>query len=160
VATFFLLRFLYLLTWAGCSLSFLTSYSGDFLFFSAVLKLRSDVPPSSSPHIHFSLPFFLSSLSHHPRGRSYVVGYGVNPPLRAHHRAASCPTSGPCGWDNYNSPAPNPNILRGALVGGPPQPDDASYEDIRTNYQTNEVAIDYNAGFTGALAGLIQWLQC
>ena len=25
------------------------------------------------------------------KGRSYVQGFGVNPPLRSHHRAASCP---------------------------------------------------------------------
>jgi len=41
-----------------------------------------------------------------------------------------------------------------ALVGGPDQND--VYTDDRGNFQTNEVAIDYNAGFQSALAGLIQ----
>jgi len=40
-------------------------------------------------------------------------------------------------------------------VGGPPGTNDA-YEDTRSNFQTNEVAVDYNAGLAGAVAGLIQ----
>lgn len=67
----------------------------------------------------------------------------------------SCPNQpAPCGWNEYNSPNPNGQILNGALVGGPDIND--NYIDDRTNFQTNEVAIDYNAGFQSALAGLIQ----
>ncbi|KAJ7374676.1 hypothetical protein OS493_005018 [Desmophyllum pertusum] len=41
-------------------------------------------------------------------GRSFVVGFGTNPPERPHHRSSSCPLSpAPCGWNNYNSPDPN-----------------------------------------------------
>ena len=51
-------------------------------------------------------------------GRSFVVGYGVNPPQRPHHRASSCPDRpAPCGDDDYENPNPNPQILYGALVG-------------------------------------------
>jgi hypothetical protein len=42
--------------------------------------------------------------------------------------------------------------ITGALVGGPDQSD--NYPDIRNDYQRSEVALDYNAGFTGAAAGL------
>lgn len=88
-------------------------------------------------------------------GRSFVVGYGNNYPLKAHHRAASCPDMpATCDFSAFNSPLPNPQILSGAVVGGPPGPGD-NYVDDRTNYQTNEVAVDFNAGFTGALAGLL-----
>ena len=38
-------------------------------------------------------------------------------------------------------------------VGGPDAPDD-QYNDDRTNYVENEVAMDYNAGFQGLVAGL------
>ena len=42
--------------------------------------------------------------------------------------------------------------------------DDDSYVDVRTDYIKNEVAVDYNAGFTGALAALnanpFTWNQC
>jgi hypothetical protein len=89
-------------------------------------------------------------------GQSFVVGFGANYPKKAHHRAASCPNRpAPCTYDAaFSSPADNPQLLAGALVGGPPGPQD-EYEDDRSNYQTNEVAMDYNAGFTGALAGLL-----
>jgi hypothetical protein len=48
-------------------------------------------------------------------GRSYVVGFGVNPPQRPHHRSASCqnPAPAPCDWNDYNSPNPNGNVLNG-----------------------------------------------
>jgi endoglucanase len=42
-------------------------------------------------------------------GRSYMVGFGNNPPQQPHHRAASCPdVPQPCDWNNYNSNSPNP----------------------------------------------------
>ncbi|KAL4535098.1 hypothetical protein Ndes2526B_g06009 [Nannochloris sp. 'desiccata'] len=90
-------------------------------------------------------------------GRSFVVGYGTNPPVRPHHRAASCPspTSSTCDWNNYNSDGPNPQVIKGALVGGPGGPGD-EYIDSRQDYRSNEVAVDFNAGFTGALAGLLK----
>ncbi len=86
-------------------------------------------------------------LGDNPRRSSYVVGFGSNPPVRAHHRAAS-------GVSDVGDPAENRHILYGALVGGPSAPDDLAYIDDRGNYITNEVALDYNAGFTGALAAL------
>ncbi len=85
--------------------------------------------------------------------RSFVVGFGMNPPQRPHHRSSSCPNApAVCDWNNFNSPSPNPHILYGALVGGPGQ--DGSYVDNRGDYIKNEVACDYNAGFQSAVAGL------
>ncbi len=86
-------------------------------------------------------------LGENPNRRSYVVGFGNNPPINPHHRAAHGSTT-----NNINSPTNNKNVLFGALVGGPSDPNDNAYVDDRTNYVTNEVALDYNAGFTGALA--------
>lgn len=84
-------------------------------------------------------------------GRSFVVGYGTNPPARPHHRSSSCPPLGvQCTWDFYNNPGPNPHTLYGALVGGPGANDD--YTDDRNDYIKNEVATDYNAGFTGTVS--------
>ena len=120
-------------------------------------------------------------------GRSFVCGFGTNPPVRAHHRSrfviekvsSSCPSycftwtnqihlwqilvcifcisscpnrPSTCDWNTYNSPSPNGQILYGGLVGGPDSND--NYNDDRTNYVSNEVATDYNAGFQGAVAGL------
>lgn len=50
-------------------------------------------------------------------GRSFVVGYGKDPPERAHHRGASC-RPGDCSGAQLATPEPNPNIIKGALVGG------------------------------------------
>ncbi|CAL8072378.1 unnamed protein product [Orchesella dallaii] len=86
-------------------------------------------------------------------GRSFMCGFGNNPPQRPHHRASSCPNRpAPCDWQNYNSPDPNPQVLTGALVGGPNQQD--QYTDDRNDYVSNEIAIDYNAGFQGAVAAI------
>ncbi len=84
-------------------------------------------------------------LGENPRGSSYMVGFGENSPQNPHHRAAS-------GTTNIADPNPNRNILYGALVGGPTEANDFAYNDQRTDYTANEVALDYNAGLTGALA--------
>ncbi len=86
-------------------------------------------------------------LGDNPNHRSYVVGFGNNPPINPHHRGAHGSTT-----NNINDPVNNRHVLTGALVGGPSAPNDNAYTDDRTNYVTNEVALDYNAGFTGALA--------
>ena len=90
-------------------------------------------------------------LGDNPRQSSYVVGYGENSPQQPHHRAASG-----MSWDDFNSDQPNEHVLYGALVGGPAAADDFAYNDKRSDYISNEVAIDYNAGLTGALAFLNQ----
>ncbi len=78
-------------------------------------------------------------------GRSYVVGFGENPPEHPHHRTAQASYC-----DNMNTPSSHRHTLYGALVGGPDASD--GYTDEVSNYNTNEVACDYNAGFTGLLA--------
>eukprot|EP00877_Chromochloris_zofingiensis_P012439 jgi/Chrzof1/7449/Cz02g24130.t1 len=88
-------------------------------------------------------------------GRSFVVGYGINPPTHVHHRGASCPRyPQPCGKQYFNSGDPNQFVLYGALVGGPDAAD--VYNDIRADYTANEVAVDYNAAFTGLMAAMMQ----
>ncbi len=88
-------------------------------------------------------------LGANPANRSYMVGFGNNPPQNPHHRTAHG------SWtDNISEPTNQRHILYGALVGGPDQSD--SYTDSRSDYIKNEVATDYNAGFTGALARLVQ----
>ena len=86
-------------------------------------------------------------------GRSYVIGYGNNPPTKPHHRASSCPPVPQwCDANAAGSWDPNPWILYGALVGGPDEWD--NYVDDRNDYIANEVACDYNAGFQSAIAAL------
>ncbi|HZF90298.1 glycoside hydrolase family 9 protein [Streptomyces sp.] len=88
------------------------------------------------------------ALGDNPRKSSYVVGFGANPPTKPHHRTAHGSWS-----DQITNPADSRHVLYGALVGGPSAADDA-YTDDRQNYVNNEVATDYNAAFTGALARL------
>ncbi len=89
------------------------------------------------------------ALGQNPRNSSYVVGFGANSPRNVHHRTAHGSWS-----DNINDPVTSRHILYGALVGGPDTSD--NYTDNRQDFTKNEVATDYNAGFTGALARLYQ----
>lgn len=92
---------------------------------------------------------------------SYMVGFGANYPKRVHHRGSSLPslTSHPqaIGCDGgfqpfFYSLNPNPNILVGAIVGGPNQND--GYADDRTDYSHSEPTTYINAAIVGPLAYL------
>ncbi|KAK9805406.1 hypothetical protein WJX73_001936 [Symbiochloris irregularis] len=88
-------------------------------------------------------------------GRSFMVGYGTNPPLQSQNPAASCPgTDTNCNSPKatsavYASSLPNPNILYGALVAGPGEDD--SYTDVRSA-ANSAVNIEYSGGLSAALA--------
>jgi hypothetical protein len=89
------------------------------------------------------------ALGDNPQKRSFEIGFGTNPPTKPHHRSAHG------SWaDNMTVPAESRHILYGALVGGPGKDD--AYADSRQDYVVNEVACDYNAGFTGALARMVK----
>jgi len=90
-------------------------------------------------------------LGDNPAGVNYVVGAEANSPKAVHHRAASAV------FDPRLAMKPKDNIftLWGALAGGPGYNDE--YTDDRNNYQMNEVGLDYNAGFTMCLAGLVHF---
>ncbi len=88
------------------------------------------------------------ALGDNPHDRSFVVGFGDDPPQDPHHRTAHG------SWcDSISEPVDTRHVLYGALVGGPDA--SGSYGDDRTDYVQNEVATDYNAGFTGALARMM-----
>ena len=74
-------------------------------------------------------------------GRSFVVGFGENPPKNPHHRTAH---GSWCGM--MDTPSESRHVLVGALVGGPGSSD--NYVDSLIDYQCNEVANDYNAGLS------------
>jgi len=89
-------------------------------------------------------------LGDNPLNFSYQIGFATSYPLNPHHRAAhDSPTH------SIDSPVTNSHTLTGALVGGPRSADDYDYQDDRSDYVRNEVATDYNAGFSAALAQLI-----
>ncbi|PIA36831.1 hypothetical protein AQUCO_03200063v1 [Aquilegia coerulea] len=96
-------------------------------------------------------------LGSNPMSTSYLVGFGDNYPKRVHHRGASIASykgnkgfiGCTQGYDNwYGTKDPNPNILVGALVGGPDSQDE--FRDERGNYMQTE-ACTYN---TAPLVGI------
>ncbi len=83
-----------------------------------------------------------------PKNLCYMTGFSDNSVTNPHHRAAS----GLSTFPTENATITMGHTLIGALVGGPMQ--DGSYSDQISLYKYTEVALDYNAGFVGALAGL------
>ena len=88
------------------------------------------------------------ALGDNPINRSFMNGFGNNPANDPHHRGNSG------NWTNSDSGPPTAasHILYGAVVGGPKEPGNDSFEDDRGEFIANEVACDYNACITGVLA--------
>ncbi|KAJ8623254.1 hypothetical protein MRB53_031783 [Persea americana] len=99
-------------------------------------------------------------LGKNPIRMSYMVGYGPRYPQRIHHRGASLPSIAvhpakvqcSAGFTAMKSQSPNPNILVGAVVGGPDAHD--RFPDQRPDYEQSEPATYINAPLVGALAYL------
>ena len=97
-------------------------------------------------------------LGDNPLNMSYMVGYGSHYPKRIHHRASSLPSKAnhpqpiPCkeGFQYVQNSAPNPNILVGAVVGGPDNLD--RFPDDRNDYDQSEPCTYINAPLVGLLA--------
>ncbi|TVU11777.1 hypothetical protein EJB05_45379, partial [Eragrostis curvula] len=98
-------------------------------------------------------------LGDNPLRMSYMVGYGPRFPHRIHHRASSLPSvsahperigcKAGAAW--ATSPAPNPNLLVGAVVGGPSNSTDA-FPDARAVFQQSEPTTYITAPLLGLLA--------
>ena len=99
-------------------------------------------------------------LGDNPMKMSYMVGYGPRYPQRIHHRGSSLPSiaSHPfkiqctAGFSVMKSQSPNPNVLIGAVVGGPDRRD--RFLDQRSDYFQSEPATYINAPLVGSLAYL------
>jgi endoglucanase len=97
-------------------------------------------------------------LGSNPLNMSYMVGYGKKFPQRIHHRGSSLPSidqhPGGIGCNGgstyFSSNNPNPNLLIGAVVGGPDIMD--SYSDSRADYAHSEPTTYINAPLVGLLA--------
>jgi endoglucanase len=72
--------------------------------------------------------------------RSFVTGIGINPPMNPHDRRS--------GSDAVADPWP------GYLVGGG-WPAETSWVDVQDNYNTNEIAINWQGALVFALAGFV-----
>lgn len=143
------------------SASFLATVYSDYLASSGkYLKCASGTVPSSQL-LSFAKSQVDYILGDNPRATSYMVGYGNNYPRQVHHRASSIVSykvnpkfiacrEGYANW--YTRKASDPNLLTGAIVGGPDAYD--NFADERDNYEQTEPATYNNAPLLGILARL------
>jgi endoglucanase len=124
-------------------------YAANTAFLALVYSDQLSDATKKQRYHDFAVRQINYALGQNPRNSSYVVGFGANSPRNVHHRTAHGSWS-----DNINEPPMSRHILYGALVGGPDTSD--NYTDNRQDFTKNEVATDYNAGFTSALARLYQ----
>uniref|UniRef100_A0A0D9UYD2 Endoglucanase n=1 Tax=Leersia perrieri TaxID=77586 RepID=A0A0D9UYD2_9ORYZ len=143
------------------STSFLLTVYSDHLPSGATVACSSGSPARPSDLLDFAKSQVDYILGSNPRGTSYMVGYGDVYPRQAHHRGSSIPSirASPSfvscreGYSNwYGRQGSNPNLLEGAVVGGPDEHDD--FADERNNYEQTEAATYNNAPLMGVLARL------
>nr|XP_010934146.2 endoglucanase 8-like [Elaeis guineensis] len=97
-------------------------------------------------------------LGSNPLQMSYMVGYGQKFPQRIHHRGSSLPSidqhPGRIGCQDgkpyFESEGANPNLLVGAIVGGPNITD--AYADSRSEFVESEPTTYINAPMVGVFA--------
>ncbi|KHG02199.1 hypothetical protein F383_00334 [Gossypium arboreum] len=141
--------------------SFLLAVYSDYLS-AANAKLTC---PDGQIQPHEVLNFAKSQadyiLGKNPKSMSYLVGYGPKYPTHVHHRGASIasisvlPSMVSCvqgfeAW--YRSPEADPNVIYGALVGGPDQND--GFNDDRSSYEQTEPTLAGSAPLVGLFAKL------
>ena len=115
--------------------------------FIACVYSRWDGCPSDKADTYWDFAVSQANYALGSTGFSYQIGFGEEYPEHPHHR-----TSQGSYCDNMNEPGEARHTLYGALVGGPDASD--GYTDTVSDYCANEVACDYNAGFTGLLAAM------
>ena len=107
-----------------------------------VTSYKLGVPESNLKIFVSGLFWFDYILGDNPRATSYMVGYGSNYPLQVHQRSSSIISykvnplfvsyiRGYSTW--FSNKGSDPNVLHGALVGGPDQND--NFADERDNYE-------------------------
>ncbi|WP_370978234.1 glycoside hydrolase family 9 protein [Agaribacterium sp. ZY112] len=117
------------------------------LIYSDYLKAENISLSKAQNYYDFAVGQMEYIMGDNPAGHSFQIGMSDNGPKNPHHRGAHGTWA-----DSLTVPAESRHLLVGALVGGPGTGD--AYSDDRGDYIANEVATDYNSGFTGALARL------
>ncbi|KAI8599372.1 Six-hairpin glycosidase-like protein [Dissophora ornata] len=102
---------------------------------------------SNTSYRAFALKQIRYILGDNPEKTPYIVGVHPNSPMNPHSALAAAGN----GFNSIDtSPAKDGHELFGAVVGGPDKND--RFMDQRSNWRQNEVALDYNAPFTGLMA--------
>ncbi|KAG7016779.1 Endoglucanase 8, partial [Cucurbita argyrosperma subsp. argyrosperma] len=148
----------------GSNMQHVTSLSFLLLTYSKYLSHANKNVPcgsfSASPSMlrHLAKRQVDYILGDNPLEMSYMVGYGARYPRRIHHRASSLPSvqahpariGCKAGSRYFLSPNPNPNVLVGAVVGGPNVSD--AFPDSRSFFEESEPTTYINAPLVGLLA--------
>jgi endoglucanase len=134
-------------------------YSANAAFlaleFSDYLTANNLDPTRATTYHNFAVGQINYMLGDNPNHESYEVGFtdgGTNTawPQQPHNSTAHD------SWaDNLTTPAQTRHLDYGLLVGGPTSNND-QFQDVRSEYQYTEGALDYNALFSGDLAALTQ----
>lgn len=132
-------------TWGATRYAANTSFIA--LIYSDYLKSKNPTNPRVATYYNFAKGQLEYILGDNPMGIPYQIGMAANGPKNPHHRGAHGTWA-----DSLQNPTDSRHLLVGALVGGPGSGD--AYVDDRGDYIANEVATDYNSGFTGAVARL------
>ncbi|CAG6394355.1 glycoside hydrolase family 9 protein [Streptomyces cocklensis] len=138
-------------TWGSLRYSANTAYAA--LQFSDWLNAQGKDAAKSQTYHDFGVRQIDYALGDNPAKESYEIGFtnsGKNTkwPQNPHSRAAHGSWS-----QSMTEPAATRHVDYGLLVGGPGSADDG-FSDERSNYGETEGALDYNAGFSSALAAL------
>ena len=143
------------------SASFLLTVYSDYLQSAGRSIQCSSGTASPSELLNFAKSQVDYILGDNPRATSYMVGYGSTYPQQVHHRGSSIVSikanpsfvtcrGGYATW--FSRKASDPNLLDGAIVGGPDGYD--NFADERDNYEQTEPATYNNAPILGVLARL------
>ncbi|KAJ3695582.1 hypothetical protein LUZ60_000959 [Juncus effusus] len=150
----------------GANSQYVTGTAFLFFIYSNILKKHGETVMCGNQAIkperlrQFAKQQMDYLLGSNPKGRSYMAGFGANPPTQPHHRGASvppsesslvvdCPTSF-AKW--FKNDGPNPNVLTGAIVGGPDKSD--NFEDKRGSSSYTEPCTYINSLAVGPLVEL------
>ncbi|PIN26472.1 Cellulase [Handroanthus impetiginosus] len=156
---------LYLHEWNNlqysASAAFLLAVYSDYLAKNKSVIKCPDGPLQRQDLLNFAKSQADYILGKNPKSLSYLVGYGQKYPLHVHHRGASIvsisllQSSVGCveGFEKwYKRPQANPNVIYGALVGGPNFKDE--FSDNRSNYEQTEPTLTGTAPLVGLFSKL------
>jgi endoglucanase len=133
---------IYLEKWGTCRHAMSAAFSAALLYDAT----------KDAKYRDFSRSQYAWIKGNNPQSRSFVIGWGNNPPSRPHHRNAYG-YEDDAGWDadtpQLSDTRAFRHLLAGGLVGGPNLD---GYQDSVNDYIHNEVALDYNAGLVGTAA--------
>jgi hypothetical protein len=128
-------------------------YNAAAQFSALVFRHDNPTDPEATPLTDWALSQMNYLMGNNPLKTSYIVGFapsGYSDVSHPHHRAAHGSMT-----NNMGDPVNDKHVLWGGLVGGPDASD--GHTDVTTDFVGNEVALDYEAGFVGSLAGLFDY---